>query len=123
MLERLDRERIVWLCTLRPDGSPHLTPVWFLYRDDGWWICTQERNRKVRNLLADPRVSLALPDGVSPVVAEGTASVVRPPFPASVVDGFRREYDWDITTPAGPAGENVLLRVTVSRWLMAGTAP
>ncbi|WP_229400970.1 pyridoxamine 5'-phosphate oxidase family protein [Micromonospora okii] len=120
VLDRLDRERIAWLCTVRPDGSPHVTPVWFLYRDGEWWICTQERNRKFRNVVADPRVSLALPDGVSPVVAEGDAAVVRAPFPRAVVDGFRREYDWDITVPPGG---NVLLRVVVTRWLMAGSAP
>ncbi|WP_262286823.1 pyridoxamine 5'-phosphate oxidase family protein [Micromonospora sp. MA102] len=28
---RLPRESNAWLCTLRPDGSPHLTPVWFVY--------------------------------------------------------------------------------------------
>ncbi|MEU7799334.1 pyridoxamine 5'-phosphate oxidase family protein [Micromonospora arborensis] len=28
---RLARELNVWLCTLRRDGSPHLTPVWFVY--------------------------------------------------------------------------------------------
>ncbi|WBB66098.1 pyridoxamine 5'-phosphate oxidase family protein [Micromonospora sp. WMMD812] len=36
VLARLDRERGVWLCTLRPDGSPHLTPVWFLFHDGAW---------------------------------------------------------------------------------------
>ncbi|MFC8846532.1 MULTISPECIES: pyridoxamine 5'-phosphate oxidase family protein [unclassified Micromonospora] len=51
VLDRLAGERIVWLRTLRPDGSPHVTPVWFLFRDDEWRICTQERNRKVRNVV------------------------------------------------------------------------
>ncbi|AEB47582.1 pyridoxamine 5'-phosphate oxidase-related FMN- binding protein [Micromonospora maris AB-18-032] len=121
-VERLDRERVVWLCTLRPDGSPHLTPVWFLYLDGEWWIGTAERNRKVRNIAADPRVSLALPDGDAPVVAEGVASIVRQPFPAAVVDGLRHRYDgWDVTVD-GPDGRYVLLRVAVTRWLMAGRA-
>ncbi|MEU7754973.1 pyridoxamine 5'-phosphate oxidase family protein [Micromonospora sp. NPDC049171] len=35
---RLSREWNVWLCTLRRDGSPHLTPVWFVYADETWWI-------------------------------------------------------------------------------------
>ncbi|MFI2661675.1 TIGR03618 family F420-dependent PPOX class oxidoreductase [Micromonospora carbonacea] len=122
VLDRLAQERIVWLCTVRPDGSPHVTPVWFLFRDDEWCIWTQERNRKVRNIVADPRVSLALPDGKFPVVAEGAAVVVREPFPGWAADEFRRKYDWDVTAPAGPAGDNVLIRVAVTRWLMAGTA-
>ncbi|MEW2385762.1 TIGR03618 family F420-dependent PPOX class oxidoreductase [Micromonospora sp. NPDC047707] len=122
VLARLARERVVWLCTLRADGSPHLTPVWFLYRDGEWWVGTAERNRKVRNVLADPRVSLALPDGDAPVVAEGTATVVRTPFPADVVTAFRNRYDgWDVSVD-GPDGRYVLLRIAVSRWLLTGTA-
>ncbi|WBB66099.1 hypothetical protein [Micromonospora sp. WMMD812] len=81
---------------------------------------TAERNRKVRNVVADARVSLALPDGEAPVVAEGRATVLRPPFPVEVVEGLRRRYDgWDVTT-VGPDGPYVLLRVTVTRWLMTG---
>ncbi|MFJ8363696.1 pyridoxamine 5'-phosphate oxidase family protein [Streptomyces sp. NPDC093984] len=34
VLDRLARERNAWLCTVRPDGSPHVTPVWFLYLHD-----------------------------------------------------------------------------------------
>ncbi|WP_243420567.1 TIGR03618 family F420-dependent PPOX class oxidoreductase [Micromonospora globispora] len=121
LLDRLDRERIVWLCTLRRDGSPHLTPVWYLFRDDGWWIATTERTVKARNVAADPRVSLALPDGMAPVVAEGTAVIRYAPFPPEVVEGLRRRYDgWDITDSAGPDGDYVLLRVTVTRWLLTG---
>ncbi|WP_217240341.1 pyridoxamine 5'-phosphate oxidase family protein [Streptomyces sp. AC555_RSS877] len=25
----------VWLCAVRPDGSPHVTPVWFVFLRDG----------------------------------------------------------------------------------------
>lgn len=121
LLDRLDRERIVWLCTLRRDGSPHLTPVWYLFLDDGWWIATTERTVKARNVAADPRVSLALPDGMAPVVAEGTAVIRHAPFPPEVVEGLRQRYDgWDTTDSAGPDGSYILLCVTVTRWLLTG---
>ncbi|WP_319460021.1 pyridoxamine 5'-phosphate oxidase family protein [Micromonospora sp. RTP1Z1] len=120
VLDRLDRERAVWICTLRRDGSPHLTPVWFLVVDGEWWICTAERNIKVRNVLADSRVSLALPDPDAPVVAEGVATVVRPPFRSDIVAGFRDRYaGWDITKD-WPDGSYVLLRVSVTHWLLTG---
>ncbi|MEU9740630.1 pyridoxamine 5'-phosphate oxidase family protein [Micromonospora chersina] len=35
---RLATERNVWLCTVRRDGSPHVTPVWFVHADGTWWI-------------------------------------------------------------------------------------
>ncbi|MEU5789271.1 TIGR03618 family F420-dependent PPOX class oxidoreductase [Micromonospora purpureochromogenes] len=120
LLDRLDRERTVWLCTLRPDGSPHLTPVWFRYAEGRFWIGSADWTVKTRNVQADPRVSLALPDTDAPVVAEGVVTVVRPPFPPDVVAALAERYDgWDIAT-AGPDGQYVLFRVDVTRWLMAG---
>jgi PPOX class probable F420-dependent enzyme len=120
VLTRLDRERNVWFCTIRPDGSPHVTPVWFVYLDSRWWICTAARNRKVHNVAADPRVSLALEDGRAPVVAEGTVLIHRESFPLEVVAAFRMKYGWDVTGSDGPEGGNVLLQVAVTRWLLAG---
>ncbi|MFB9903108.1 pyridoxamine 5'-phosphate oxidase family protein [Allokutzneria oryzae] len=123
ILGRLERERNVWLCTLRSDGSPHVTPVWFVYRDGTWWIGSSERNRKVRNMISDPRVSLALEDGTAPVVAEGVAAVHCGGFPSDVVAAFAAKYDgWDVTAAWEGAGERVLIEVPVTRWLLAGVA-
>lgn len=36
-----------------------MTPVWFTYLDNTFWISSGERNTKVRNILNDPRVRLA----------------------------------------------------------------
>ncbi|MDG4837670.1 pyridoxamine 5'-phosphate oxidase family protein [Micromonospora sp. WMMD967] len=120
---RLAREPNVWLCTLRRDGSPHLTPVWFVYVDGTWWIGSGSRNVKVRNILEDPRVSLALEGGNAPVVAEGTARVHRDGFPDAVVEAFAGKYEgWDVGRQVSPGGERVLLEIPVRRWLLAGTA-
>jgi F420H(2)-dependent biliverdin reductase len=120
---RLAQESNVWLCTLRRDGSPHLTPVWFVYVDGTWWIGSGSRNVKVRNVLADPRVSLALEGGNAPVVAEGTARVHRDGFPDKVVEAFAGKYDgWEVGRQVDPGGERVLLEIPVRRWLLAGTA-
>ena len=117
---RLADERNVWLCTVRRDGSPHVTPVWFVYADGTWWIGCDARSVKVRNLEADPRVSLALEDGTTPVVAEGVAHLHRGDFPTTVVEAFASKYDgWDVRERVG---ERVLLEVAVRRWLLAGTA-
>ncbi|MFF8833129.1 pyridoxamine 5'-phosphate oxidase family protein [Streptomyces sp. NPDC015131] len=120
---RLDEERNVWLCTIRPDGSAHVTPVWFIHRRDRWWICSDQKSVKVRNVRREPRVSLALEDGRSPVVAEGSATVRGKDFPGDIVAAFERKYGWDISAPDASGREYVLLEVQVRRWLMAGTAP
>jgi hypothetical protein len=43
------------MCTLRPDGSPHVTPVWFNYQQEAWWIGSDKRTVKVRNVKRTPR--------------------------------------------------------------------
>src|SRR5436305_1209059 len=69
-LSEADRERvearlrsnlIAWLTTVRPDGQPVSVPVWFLLRDDGTiLVYSRPEKRKLLNLAANPKVSLAL---------------------------------------------------------------
>ncbi|MEV6108746.1 pyridoxamine 5'-phosphate oxidase family protein [Streptomyces sp. NPDC051940] len=119
---RLAEERNVWLCTVRPDGSAHVTPVWFVYEGSTWWIGTDDFSVKVANVRAEPRVSLALEDGRSPVVAEGEVTIHGDRFPPGVVAAFAAKYGWDVTAPTRPGTGRVLLEVPVRRWLLAGTA-
>lgn len=119
---RLAREKNVWLCTVRPGGAPHVTPVWFVFRDGTWWIGASGSAVKVRNIEKTAHVSLALEDGRRPVVAEGEALVRRGTFPAEVSEAFAAKYGWDVAAPGGPGDERVLLEVPVRRWLLAGTA-
>lgn len=76
--ERLRREPIMWLSTVRPDGMPHLVPVWFLW--DGHTILLfSQPNQKVRNLRHNPHVVLALEaadQGDDIVRIEGTAELL-----------------------------------------------
>ncbi|MEU8154124.1 pyridoxamine 5'-phosphate oxidase family protein [Micromonospora sp. NPDC048986] len=120
---RLTDESNVWLCTVRRDGSPHLTPVWFVYLSATFWVGCESRSVKARNVVADPRVSVALESGNAPVVAEGAARVHRVGFPSTVVEAFASKYDgWDVGRQVNPDSERVLLEIPVRRWLLAGTA-
>ncbi|NYH53554.1 PPOX class probable F420-dependent enzyme [Nocardiopsis arvandica] len=120
---RLRTDRNVWLCTLRRDGSPHVTPVWFVHLRDRWWVSVGAGSVKARNAAADPRVSLALEDGDAPVVAEGRATVRTEGFPEDVVEAFQERYGYDIRTPFPETTDTrALLEVAVTRWLLDGTA-
>jgi PPOX class probable F420-dependent enzyme len=46
------------LATNRPDGFPHLTPVWFIRDGTRVLFTLGERRRHLRNLRADPRATL-----------------------------------------------------------------
>ncbi|WJJ14424.1 pyridoxamine 5'-phosphate oxidase family protein (plasmid) [Prescottella equi] len=112
--------RCVWLTTLRRDGSPHTTPAWFLLRDKIFWIASSTTNLKVRNMLAEPRISLAV-DGTArdPCVAQGLATIHHDLDRwGDLIGLFADKYDgWDATdeTQDGP---RVLIEVAVTRWLL-----
>lgn len=82
---RLRSEPIIWLSTVRPDGRPHLVPVWFLWDGATILIFSQPGVQKVRNLRHNRRVTLALnaaDDGEDIVIVEGEARLL----PAGTVD-------------------------------------
>ncbi len=115
---RLATERNVWLVTVRPDGRPHVTAVWFVFVDGRFWIGTGADSVKVRNIDRRPVVSVALEDGDRPVSAEGRAVVHHERRPTAVVEAFMSKFGWDITRPDdADVGTIVLLEVSVDRWL------
>jgi PPOX class probable F420-dependent enzyme len=76
--ERLRKEPIIWLGTVRPDGRPHLIPVWFFWDGETITIYSQPDNQKMRNLQHDTRVTLALntaDEGEDVVIVEGIAEL------------------------------------------------
>lgn len=121
---RLHDDARVWMTTLRRrDGSPHVTPMWFVYRSDRWWLSAPASSVKVRNLQADPRVVLALEDGVAPVVAEGAAQLHHTDLPEVIVQFFADKYaGWDIRSNGEGSIARVLIEVTPTRWLLLGAS-
>jgi Pyridoxamine 5'-phosphate oxidase len=74
--ERLLRSHDYWLATTRPDGRPHLMPVWGLWYDWSLWFSSSVGSSKARNLRAASYCSASTDDAQDPVVLEGTADEV-----------------------------------------------
>lgn len=74
----LKSESGIWLTTVRPDGRPHTTPVWFYWDGTHIYFGSQDGARlKMRNIEANLHVTLALPDPYNVVVIEGQAEFVN----------------------------------------------
>ena len=117
--ERLDTARLrdeqnLWFATTRPDGRPHLTPIWFVYVDDRFYVCTSSKAVKARNVRATAKASVALESGSQPMVVEGEARVLGRPYPASVAAEFERKFDWDLDSEPE---YDALIEVAPTRWL------
>lgn len=93
---RLERERNLWIATVRAGGRPHMVPVWFVMEEGKLYVCIEPRSVKGRNLAVHSEVCVALEDGSHPVICEGRARALGKPWPPDVVAGFRSKYEWDI---------------------------
>lgn len=114
---RTETARNIWLATVRPDGRPHLVPIWFVTAAGRWYICTGSDSVKARNLQHNPRVALALEDGNQPYVLEGVARRVTPP--PEVAARFQAKFNWDITTDAD---YGAVFEITVTKQVLGSAA-
>ncbi len=77
-----EKPRTGKLATVRPDGRPHVAPIWFILDGDHLVFNTWHESVKAANLSADNRVSLCVDDEAPPfsfVIIEGIAHVDTTP--------------------------------------------
>jgi PPOX class probable F420-dependent enzyme len=92
---RLRAEPIIWLSSVRPDGSPHLVPVWFLWEGAAVLIFSKPAAQKVRNLRHSPQVMLALDsadEGEDIVLLNGRAELLGADAPQSTLPEYAAKY-------------------------------
>jgi PPOX class probable F420-dependent enzyme len=76
----LQAPRYATLATIGPDGTPHQAVIWYGVDGDDLLINSRRERRWPKNLLSDPRVSLAVQDGDQPnhwVGVKGRAELLR----------------------------------------------
>ena len=83
-LEMSDSEKAAFLAdkhlariaTVTPDGTPHVTPVWYLWKAPHLLIAIVNTSKKVRNIQQNPQVAVTIDTDSSPaqgVIMEGIA--------------------------------------------------
>ena len=80
--ERLRTEPTVWLSSTRPDGRPHVVPVWFNWDGSVFDLFSKPNAQKIRNLREHPAVMLAVGQPAEEwdvELVEGTAAIVESP--------------------------------------------
>jgi PPOX class probable F420-dependent enzyme len=78
----MDTARTGKLATVRPDGRPHVAPIWFTMDGDDLLFNTWHTSVKAKNMQHDNRVSLCVDEEVPPfsfIVIEGTVTLTDPP--------------------------------------------
>ena len=59
---QLEKAYVIWFTTVRADGTPQPTPVWFVWDKGSFLLYTTPQAQKYRNIQANSRVALNLDD-------------------------------------------------------------
>jgi nitroimidazol reductase NimA-like FMN-containing flavoprotein (pyridoxamine 5'-phosphate oxidase superfamily) len=95
--ERLSVSHNYMLATTRPDGRPHVMPVWGLWLDGAFYFSAGRQSRKARNLSANPNCVVSTDRADEAVILEGVAEEITgraslEPF----YEAYKEKYDWDL---------------------------
>ncbi len=74
----LDERHTLVLATLRHNGTPQMTTVWYRWDGEALWISTNRTRAKYRNIERDPRVTALIdaPPRETSVAAYGIAETI-----------------------------------------------
>lgn len=111
---RLITDRNIWLATTRSNGKPHLIPIWFVWVDQRFYICTGGKSVKAHNLRRAAHASVALENGNQPLIAECSVAFLSKPWPSAVTAAFQAKYVWNIDHDAS---YDALIALTPEKWL------
>ncbi len=89
------------LATTRPDGRPHLMPIWAIWLDGhGVVFATAITSVKSKNLLREPYAVFYFERDHDNLVVEGRCEIVELDDLPGFVDSYNEKYDYKID--AGP---------------------
>lgn len=76
---QLAESKNYWLCSVRPDGRPHVVPRWGAFLEDRFYYDGSPETRHARNIAENPHVSLHLESGTQVIIIEGTSQPAGKP--------------------------------------------
>src|SRR5215469_7746866 len=109
--------QVAVLGTIGASGRPQLSGVWFLAEDDTIRISLNTARQKVKNLQADPHVSVLVFDETSPyryVELRGDAEITPDPD-YTFADKLGAKYNADLRDRDKPGDTRVVITVHPSR--------
>ena len=62
--EFLKSQKILRLATIDDKNNPHIVPVWYEYRNNKFYVGTNTRTRKAKNIKKNPKVSFCVDVGI-----------------------------------------------------------
>lgn len=121
--QRLADEHVVWLTTVRPDGTPQPSPIWFIWEGDTVLVYSEPGKPKVRNIESNPKVALSFnttPYGENVVVITGEAVIDASGPSANDNDAYVEKYregmaSINLTPETFASSYSVPIRIQIQR--------
>ncbi len=99
---RLEKSKNYWIATSRPDGRPHVMPVWGVWTGDAVVFGTDRNSRKGRNLQANPVATVHLESGDDVVILECTPREVTDKNELAAIDvAYKKKYKMKLSAAPG----------------------
>lgn len=115
--QRLINEKVLWLTTVRSDGMPQPSPVWFLWDGTTMLVYSKPNSPRVRNIAQNPNVAVHFDSngtGGDIIILSGTAQIDPSVPPADQVLPFFNKYheEWEKHTEPYTEAYHVAIRIT-----------
>src|SRR5262249_35144366 len=78
---QLTESKHYWLCSVRPDGRPHVVPRWCVYVDGKIYYDGSPETRHAINISSNPNVAAHLESGWEAIILEDIARPAGKPSP------------------------------------------
>ena len=115
-------ERNYWLGTTAASGAPHAAPIWGVVVDDQFYVYSERKTAKAKNIERDPRVVVHLESAEHVLIVHGRMiDEGRPSDVPDVVQALSVKYDApgdDQYLPADDEDFDVLYRLQAERALL-----
>jgi nitroimidazol reductase NimA-like FMN-containing flavoprotein (pyridoxamine 5'-phosphate oxidase superfamily) len=100
--ERLSKSHNYMVSTVRPDGAPHVMPVWGIWLSGAFYFSTAANSRKARNLAANPRCVVCNEQADEAVIVEGVARrMAESEIPREAFVDYKAKYEWELDPHRG----------------------
>lgn len=117
----LTKARNYWIATARPDGKPHVAPIWGIWHEGALYFGSDANSRKARNFRANPNAVVHLESGDDVVILEGRIDQLHDEaIFKRVGELYLKKYDTDLDELIQPDEGAAMWRfvpVTGMTWL------
>ncbi len=73
----LKSQKILRLATIDPLGEPHIVPVWYMYANGKFYVGTNTKTRKAKNIKKNSKISFCVDTGIKSPDIVGVMGIGR----------------------------------------------